>query len=178
MTGHGDLIMGHVAAADPDLAAGVLRWRTLAGAVPGPMETWLAHRSLATLDVRLRRQSANALAIAGLLEGRADVAGVRYPGLPGHPAHELAARQMHGLFGPVVSFELAGAAEARRFLDAASLVTEATSFGGVHTLAERRARWGMDAVSEGFIRLSAGIEDPDDLLADIAGALDAAAGAG
>jgi cystathionine gamma-lyase len=178
MTGHGDLIMGHVAAADPDLAAGVLRWRTLAGAVPGPMETWLAHRSLATLDVRLRRQTANALAIAGLLEGRADVSGVRYPGLPGHPAHELAARQMHGLFGPVVSFELAGAAAARRFLDAASLVTEATSFGGVHTLAERRARWGMDAVSEGFIRLSAGIEDPDDLLADVAGALDAAAGAG
>ena len=150
MTGHGDLIMGHVAAADPDLAAGVLRWRTLAGAVPGPMETWLAHRSLATLDVRLRRQSANALAIAGLLEGRADVTGVRYPGLPGHPAHELAARQMHGLFGPVVSFELAGAAEARRFLDAASLVTEATSFGGVHTLAERRARWGMDAVAGGL----------------------------
>jgi cystathionine gamma-lyase len=176
MTGHGDLIMGHVAAADPDLAAGVLRWRTLTGAVPGPMETWLAHRSLATLDVRLRRQSANALAIAGLLEGRADVTGVRYPGLPGHPAHELAARQMHGLFGPVVSFELAGAAEARRFLDAASLVTEATSFGGVHTLAERRARWGMDAVPEGFIRLSAGIEDPDDLFADVAGALDAAAG--
>jgi cystathionine gamma-lyase len=178
MTGHGDLIMGHVAAADPDLAAGVLRWRTLTGAVPGPMETWLAHRSLATLDVRLRRQSANALAIAGLLEGRADVVDVRYPGLPGHRDHELAARQMHGLFGPVVSFELAGAPEARRFLDAASLVTEATSFGGVHTLAERRARWGMDAVPEGFIRLSAGVEDPDDLLADVAGALDAAADAG
>ena len=174
MTGHGDLILGHVAASDPELAAGVLRWRTLAGAVPGPMETWLAHRSLATLDVRLRRQCASALAIAGLLASRPDVTGVRYPGLPGHPGHALAARQMRGLFGPVVSFELEGAARAQRFLDAAVLVTEATSFGGVHTLAERRARWEMDEIPEGFIRLSVGIEDPDDLLADVAGALDAA----
>jgi cystathionine gamma-lyase len=174
MTGHGDLILGHVAATDPELAAGVLRWRTLAGAVPGPMETWLAHRSLATLDVRLRRQCSTALAVAELLASRPDVVGVRYPGLSDHAAHALAARQMHGLFGPVVSFELADAARARGFLDAASLVTEATSFGGVHTLAERRARWGMDAIPEGFIRLSVGIEDPGDLLADIAGALDAA----
>jgi cystathionine gamma-lyase len=173
MTGHGDLIMGHVAAADPDLAAGVLRWRSTAGGVPGPFETWLAHRSLATLDVRLRRACGNAQAIAELLSGRPDVAGVRYPGLPDHPAHALAARQLDGLFGPVVSFELAGEDAAQRFLDAAELVTEATSFGGVHTMAERRARWGMDAVPEGFIRLSAGIEDPADLLADIAGALDA-----
>jgi cystathionine gamma-lyase len=176
MTGHGDLVLGHVAASDPELAAGVLRWRTLAGGVPGPLETWLAHRSLATLDVRLRRACANAQAVAELLDARPDVAGVRYPGLPGHPAHALAARQMDGLFGPVVSFELADAAAARRFLDTAELVTEATSFGGVHTLAERRARWGLDAVPEGFIRLSAGIEDPADLLADLAGALDAASG--
>jgi cystathionine gamma-lyase len=174
MTGHGDLIMGHVAAADEDLAAGVLRWRTLAGAVPGPMETWLAHRSLATLDVRLRRASSNALELAGMLAARPDVTGLRYPGLPDHPAHELAARQMSWIFGPVVSFELASAEAARRFLDAAELVTEATSFGGVHTLAERRARWGLDEVPAGFIRLSAGIEDTADLLADVAGALDAA----
>jgi cystathionine gamma-lyase len=176
MTGHGDLVLGHVAASDPELAAGVLRWRTLAGGVPGPLETWLAHRSLATLDVRLRRACANAQAVAELLDARPDVAGVRYPGLAGHPAHALAARQMDGLFGPVVSFVLADAAAARRFLDTAELVTEATSFGGVHTLAERRARWGLDAVPEGFIRLSAGIEDPADLLADLAGALDAASG--
>ncbi len=177
MTGHGDLIIGHVAAADPELAAGVLRWRTLAGGVPGPLETWLAHRSLATLDVRLRRACGNAQAIAELLDARPDVTGVRYPGLPGHPAHELAARQLHGLFGPVVSFELRSEETATRFLDAAELVTEATSFGGIHTLAERRARWGMDAVPDGFVRLSAGIEDPDDLLADVTRALDAA-GAG
>jgi cystathionine gamma-lyase len=178
MSGHGDLIMGHVAAAEGELAAGILRWRTLAGAVPGPLETWLAHRSLATLDVRLRRASSNALELAGMLLARPDVADVRYPGLPGHPAHELAARQMGGIFGSVVSFELASAEVARRFLDAAELVTEATSFGGVHTLAERRARWGMDEVPAGFIRLSAGIEDPADLLADVAGALDRAAAGG
>jgi cystathionine gamma-lyase len=174
MTGHGDLIMGHVAAADPDLAAGVLRWRSTAGGVPGPFETWLAHRSLATLDVRLRRACANALAIAELLSARSDVSGVRYPGLPGDRAHAVAARQLDGLFGPVLCFELADEDAAQRFLDAAELITEATSFGGVHTMAERRARWGMDAVPEGFIRLSAGIEDPADLLGDIAGALDAA----
>ena len=176
MTGHGDLVLGHVAAADPELAAGVLRWRTVAGAVPGPLETWLAHRSLATLDVRLRRGCANAQAVAELLDARPDVTGVRYPGLPGHPAHELAARQLGGLFGQVVSFELGSVAAARRFLDAAELVTEATSFGGVSTLAEQRARWAMDELPEGFIRLSAGIEDPADLLADIAGALDTASG--
>jgi hypothetical protein len=113
--------------------------------------------------------------LAGMLAARPDVTGVRYPGLPDHPAHELAARQMSGIFGPVVSFELASAETARRFLDEAELVTEATSFGGVHTLAERRARWGLDEVPEGFIRLSAGIEDPADLLADVAGALDRAA---
>jgi cystathionine gamma-lyase len=176
MTGHGDLVLGHVAATDPDLAAGVLRWRTQAGGIPGPFETWLAHRSLATLDVRLRRACANAQAIAELLAGHPAVTGVRYPGLPGHPQHGLAARSLGGLFGQVVSFELADAAAARRFLDAAELVTEATSFGGVHTLAERRARWGMDEVPDGFIRLSAGIEDRDDLLADVAAALDAARG--
>jgi cystathionine gamma-lyase len=157
MTGHGDLVLGHVAAADPDLAAGALRWRTTAGGIPGPFETWLAHRSLATLDVRLRRACGNAQAIAELLDHRPDVTGVRYPGLPGHPAHALAARQMDGVFGQVVSFELASEEVARRFL------------------AERRARWGLDAVPGGFIRLSAGIEDRADLLVDLAGALDAAA---
>jgi cystathionine gamma-lyase len=175
MTGHGDLVLGHVAAADPDLADGVRRWRTIAGGIPGPLETWLAHRSLATLDVRLRRACANAQSLAELLEARPDVTGVRYPGLPSHPAHRLAARRLGGLFGQVLSFELADAETARRFLDAAELVTEATSFGGVHTLAERRARWGMDEVPGGFIRMSAGIEDREDLLADVAGALDAAA---
>ena len=131
------------------------------------------HRSLATLDLRLERACATALAIAELLAGRDDVTGVRYPGLPSDPAHELATRQMTR-FGTVVSFDLGSRARAEAFLAAAELIDEATSFGGVHTIAERRARWVADAVPEGFIRLSAGCEDSADLIADVERALDAA----
>jgi cystathionine gamma-lyase len=170
LTGHGDLVLGHVAARDAEWAERLRQWRTLTGAVPGPMEAWLAHRSLATLDVRLERMCANALAVAGFLSAHPAVRSVRYPGLPTDRAHVLAARQMRR-FGPVVSFELADADAAGRFLAACELVTEATSFGGVHTTAERRARWGGDAVPAGFIRLSAGLEHADDLLADLGRAL-------
>lgn len=173
LTGHGDLVLGHVAARDPEWAQRLRGWRTQMGAIPGPMEAWLAHRSLATLDVRLERMCANALAVARFLSGRPAVRGLRYPGLPEDPAHELAARQM-SRFGPVVCFALAGAEEAERFLNACKVVLQATSFGGVHTTAERRARWGGDKVPEGFIRLSAGCEHIDDLLADLAQALTAA----
>src|SRR5439155_9648348 len=121
-------------------------------------EAWLAHRSLATLDVRLERQCANALALAEMLAARDDVADVRYPGLASHPGHELAVRQMRR-FGMVLSFTLESAERAQRFLSACELVYEATSFGGIHSSAERRARWGHgDDVPEGFIRLSAGCE--------------------
>ena len=136
------------------------------------METWLAHRSLATLSLRLERQSANALALAPMLSERDDVVAVRYPGLPEDPAHAVAARQMR-LFGPVSPSFSTSADRAQAFLEACALVIEATSFGSVHSSAERRARWGSDDIPEGFIRLSAGIEDPDDLCADIAQALDA-----
>jgi cystathionine gamma-lyase len=171
MTGHSDLNLGHVAVRDPDRAMGLREWRTQTGGIPGPFEAWLAHRSLATLDVRLERECANALAIAEFLAARADVSGVRYPGLPDDPAHELARRQMTR-FGTVVGFELDGAERAGRFLAECKLVIESTSFGGVHTTAERRGRWGGDAVTPGFIRLSAGAEDAGDLIADLAAALD------
>jgi cystathionine gamma-lyase len=171
LTGHADLVLGHVAAADPAWAARLRACRTLTGGIAGPMEVWLAHRSLTTLDVRLERQCANALAIAALLERHPAVRMVRYPGLPNDPAHAIAARQMQR-FGPVVSFEVADRARADRFFTRVQLVTEATSFGGVHSSAERRARWGGDRVSAGFIRLSAGCEDPADLVDDIAQALD------
>jgi cystathionine gamma-lyase len=134
------------------------------------MEVWLAHRSLATLDMRLERMSTNALAVAQFLATRAEVSRVRYPGLPADPAHAIASRQM-SRFGPVVSFELASAAAAERFLGACRLVLQATSFGGLHTTAERRARWGGDKVPEGFVRFSAGCEHPGDLLEDIGQAL-------
>jgi cystathionine gamma-lyase len=172
LAGHADVLLGNVTAREPTRVEALRGWRTHTGAIPGPFEVWLAHRSLATLDVRLERGCANALAIAELLSGRDDVTGVRYPGLQGDPAHELARRQMTR-FGTVVAFDLGSRASAEAFLDAAELIDEATSFGGVHTIAERRARWSADAVPEGFIRLSAGCEDPVDLLADIGRALDA-----
>ena len=168
MSGHADLVLGHVACASAEHAALVRGHREATGAVPGPFEAWLAHRSLATLAIRLERQCENALAVAQALEGRVPV---MYPGLPSHPGHEVAVRQMNGLFGPVVAFELESEDAAQRFLSRCSIVAEATSFGGVHSSAERRGRWGTDAVGEGFIRFSAGIEDTDDLVSDVLGAL-------
>ncbi len=166
MTGHCDLLLGHVAVRDPGLLPSLLTWRTQVGAIAGPMETWLAHRSLATLDVRLRRQSATALTIATALAGQPAIVACRYPGLPLDPAHALASAQM-SLFGPVLSFTLTDQAAADALLDALRVVTPATSFGGVHSTAERRARWGGDEVHPGFVRLSIGLEDPADLLEDL-----------
>lgn len=175
LTGHGDILLGYVACRDAELTAAVRRWRKIVGAIPGPMEAWLAHRSLATLQLRADRQNANALALAEALRERDEVTGLRYPGLPDDPSHKIASQQMRR-FGCVVSFTLPDRARADRFLDALRLVDDATSFGGVRSTAERRGRWGGDAVAEGFIRLSAGSEDPDDLVADVLRALDESAG--
>jgi cystathionine gamma-lyase len=172
-TGHSDLILGHVAVSDPALAEELHGWRRLTGAVPGPFEAWLAHRSLATLDVRLERQCSTALALAELVSGRSDVGAVRYPGLPGDPGHALALRQMTR-FGSIVVFDLGSRERAERFLAGCALVAEATSFGGVHSSAERRARWSGNDVGEGFIRFSVGCETAADLLADVTQALDRA----
>ena len=166
LTGHSDLVLGHVAATDPEVVARIRRWRLHAGAVAGPLEVWLAHRSLATLHLRLERQCANALAIAEAARGLPGVGAVRYPGLRDDPSYDLAARQMRR-FGGVLTLDLGEEEAADRFLAALRLVVHATSFGGVHSSAERRARWGGDDVSPGLIRLSAGIEDADDLVADV-----------
>ncbi|UFQ16799.1 MULTISPECIES: cystathionine gamma-lyase [Streptomyces] len=174
LTGHGDVLLGYVACRDAELIASVRRWRKIVGAIPGPMEAWLAHRSLATLQLRADRQNANALALAKALRGRPEVAGLRYPGLPDDPSYEIASRQMRR-FGCVVSFALPTRARAERFLAALRLVDDATSFGGVRSTAERRGRWGGDDVPEGFIRFSAGAEDPRDLVDDVLRALDASA---
>ncbi|GLX34731.1 putative cystathionine gamma-lyase [Streptomyces roseochromogenus] len=177
LTGHGDLLLGYVVCRDPALAAGIRRWRKVVGAIPGPMEAWLAHRSLATIQLRAERQWGNALAVAEALADRSEVTGLRYPGLPSDPSHKTAARQMSG-FGSVVSFTLPDRAYAERFMSALRLVEDATSFGGVRSTAERRGRWGGDAVPEGFIRFSAGAEDPGDLVADVLRALDSAGSGG
>jgi cystathionine gamma-lyase len=174
MTGHSDILLGHVATRDRELLQKIEEWRTLVGGVLGPMEAWLALRSIATLPLRLERSSANALRIAEYLATRTDVVrGVLYPGLAAHPGYAIAERQMQ-YFGAVLSFELADKAAAETFFAKTKLVTEATSFGGTCTCAERRARWGGDAVPEGFIRLSAGLEAVEDLIEDIGQALDAA----
>ncbi|MFF9339225.1 MULTISPECIES: cystathionine gamma-lyase [unclassified Streptomyces] len=172
MTGHGDVLLGHVSCRDPRRAAEVRRWRKIVGAIPGPMEAWLAHRSLATLQLRIDRQCATALELARVLADHPDVTGLRHPGLPDDPSHTIASRQMRR-FGSVISFELADRGRAERFLDELRLVDDATSFGGVRSSAERRGRWGGDAVPEGFVRFSVGAEDPEDLIADVLRALDA-----
>jgi cystathionine gamma-lyase len=110
--------------------------------------------------------------LATMLAAHPKVHGVRYPGLSSDASYAIASRQMKR-FGGVISFALPDAAAVARFFAASRLVYEATSFGGVHTSAERRARWGGDAVSEGFVRLSVGLEDARDLLHDIEHALGA-----
>lgn len=174
LTGHGDILLGYVACRDAELTASVRRWRKIVGAIPGPMEAWLAHRSLATLQLRAERQNASALAVAEALRDSGEVTGLRYPGLPDDPSYKIASQQMQR-FGCVVSFTLPTRARADRFLDALRLVDDATSFGGVRSTAERRGRWGGDAVAEGFIRFSAGSEDTVDLVADVLRALDESA---
>jgi cystathionine gamma-lyase len=172
LSGHSDVLLGYVCAAAGRLDD-VRTWRGEAGAIPGGFEAWLAHRSLATLDLRLARQTANAEAIAAALVNRPDVTSVRFPGLAADPAFAIASAQMRRIPG-IVTFTLASADHVARFLHASRLVNAATSFGGVHTTADRRAQWG-DPVHEGLVRLSCGIEDAADLLTDLANALDAAA---
>ncbi|WP_030735994.1 cystathionine gamma-lyase [Streptomyces sp. NRRL S-31] len=174
LTGHGDVLLGYVAGRDTGAMAAVRRWRKIVGAISGPMESWLAHRSIATLQLRVDRQNATARTVAEALRQRPEVADLRYPGLPDDPSHKVAERQMRR-FGCVVSFTLPTRARAERFLEALRLVEDATSFGGVRSTAERRRRWGGDDVPEGFIRLSVGAEDPEDLVADILRALDESA---
>ena len=170
ITGHSDLILGHVATRDPDKATALRTWRTQHGAIPGPMEVWLAHRSLPTLPLRLARQCDSAMRLAEMLASRSDVPTVSYPGLPSHPGHAIARRQMRA-FGTIVSFDLGTRSRAERFLGSLALVREATSFGGVHSMAERRARWAGDAIGDGFIRFSVGCEAAADILDDVTQAL-------
>jgi cystathionine gamma-lyase len=171
LTGHSDLLLGHVSTRDDELFDRLKGWRDHTGAVPGAFEAWLAHRSMSTLDLRLARQAQNAAAVAGLLAGHPAVREVRWPWLPGDCSSALAARQMLRPNG-VVSAEFASGDAVGRLLAASHLWVAATSFGGVHSTADRRAQWGGDAVPEGFVRFSCGIEDTADLTADLRTALD------
>jgi cystathionine gamma-lyase len=179
--GHSDVLGGCLVTADDGLAESLRFHQNAAGAVPSPFDCWLLLRGLKTLALRVQRQSDNALAIAEHLAGQPSVRAVHYPGLASHPQHELAERQMGGVYGGMVSFELGDEAAAVRVLEALRLFTLAESLGAVESLAEHpglmthvsvpsaeRRRTGL---GDGLLRLSVGIEDLDDLLADLDDAL-------
>ncbi|MUL45088.1 cystathionine gamma-lyase [Mycobacterium sp. CBMA293] len=169
LSGHSDLLAGYVAGCQPEMMAAIERDRLLAGAILGHFEAWLALRSLGTAGLRFERQCHNALALAMVLATHPAVRSVRYPGLPTDPAHAVARDQMKR-FGGLVAVELADAAAVQDLVNRSQLLVAATSFGGIHTSVDRRARWG-DPVPEGFARISLGIEDTDDLVADVTDAL-------
>jgi cystathionine beta-lyase/cystathionine gamma-synthase len=166
-SGHADLLLGAVTTRDRALLGALREWRTLGGGIPGPHEAWLAVRGLRTAPLRIRHQSESAGAIARHLAGHARVRAVHYPGLD-PSTRAVAERQMPDGFGPLLSFELDGDAAAADAVVAASrLIVPATSFGGVESTWERRARWASETASPSLIRLSVGIEALVDLVADI-----------
>lgn len=175
LNGHSDVIAGALVTAHDDEPWQRLRvHRHDAGAILGPFEAWLLHRGMRTLAVRVRRQSASALAIATALEGHPRLVEVRYPGLPSHPHHAVAARQWRGGFGGMLSVRVAGGAPAA--LAVAGRLTRflrATSLGGVESLVEHRASVEPpdSPVPPELLRLSIGLEEPDELIADLREAL-------
>jgi cystathionine gamma-synthase len=177
--GHSDVVGGFAGCNDPDLAASIGFVQNAAGAVPGPFDSFLVLRGLKTLGVRMARHCDNAEAVVDLLCAHPAVTGVRYPGLPSHPGHDAAARQMRR-FGGMISFTVQGGEQAAMALVATTEVfTLAESLGGVESLIEHPARMTHAsvvgsplAVDPGLVRISVGIEDADDLVADLRQALD------
>jgi cystathionine gamma-lyase len=169
LSGHHDLLAGYVAGSHVDQMAAIERERRVAGPILGAFEAWLILRSIATVGLRFERQCQNAQALALTLRAHPAVRSVRYPGLTDDPSHEVANRQMKR-FGGIVSIELDSAEAVHRLARNSDLLVSSTSFGGIHSSVDRRARWG-DPVGEGFARISAGIEDTDDLIADVGRAL-------
>ncbi|MFE3195395.1 trans-sulfuration enzyme family protein [Nocardia sp. NPDC059240] len=173
IAGHSDVVLGAVVTADDDLWAALESRRRTLGAIPGPMEAWLALRGLRTLALRLDRAQSNAASLAERLLDHPRVSRVRYPGLPDDPGHTRAAAQMSG-FGAILAFELGGNAEAaQQVCESTKLWVHATSLGGVESMLERRRRWPAEAptIPTDLIRLSVGIEHPDDLWSDLEQAL-------
>jgi len=181
--GHSDVVGGALVTDDDELAEQLRFLQNAAGAVPGPFDAWLTLRGIKTLALRMERHSDNAERIVGLLAGHPAVATVLYPGLPTHPGHEVAAKQMRR-FGGMVSFRVTGgAAAALRVCAGTRLFTLAESLGGVESLIEHPGRMTHMSVAgsalevpDDLVRLSVGIEDVADLVEDLRAALDAAAG--
>jgi cystathionine gamma-synthase len=176
--GHSDVIGGAVVTNDPDLASRIKFLQYAVGAVPGPLDCYLVMRGIRTLGVRMDRHQENAARIAEFLGTHADVERVWYPGLVSHPNHLVAAKQMSG-FGGMVSVELVGGrAHAQQFVEKTKVFTLAESLGGVESLIELPALMthmstsgSLLEVPDNLVRLSVGIEDVDDLLADVKQAL-------
>ena len=180
--GHSDVVGGAVVVNDEETREKVAFLQNAAGAVPSPFDSWLDIRGLKTLDLRVKRHSANALKVAEWLESQPSdvIERVWYPGLESHPGHEIAARQMHGGFGGIVSVQLAAGAEAaKHFVDHTQIFTLAESLGGVESLIEVPAAMTHASVAgttlqvpANLVRISVGIENADDLIADLKQALD------
>ncbi|CAN5468303.1 PLP-dependent aspartate aminotransferase family protein [soil metagenome] len=171
LSGHSDLLMGVVVTRDERLAEALRAHRALHGAIPGPMDCFLALRGVRTLDVRMQRSQENAMLLAERLDAHPVVSRVHYPGLPGDPGHVVAARQMTG-FGGLMSFVLEDATTADAVCAQVRLIVHATSLGGVETSMERRNRQpGEERTHPGLIRMSVGIEHVEDLWADLSQAL-------
>ena len=177
LNGHSDVLAGAlVTAREDELWSRCRRERAFRGAVLGPFESWLLLRGMRTLCLRVAASAAGAQRIAEALDGHPALSAVLYPGLPSHPGHALAARQMDGGFGSVVSLRMAGGAEAaRRIVERLRLFHNATSLGGVESLVEHRGpvEGPGSPVPDDLVRLSIGIEDADDLVADLKQALSA-----
>ncbi len=181
INGHSDVVAGAVIAKTPELAEQLAWWGNCLGITGAPFDAWLTLRGLRTLPLRIQQHQANAQAVVALLDGHPSVAKVHYPGLSSHPQHELAKRQQAG-FGAMLSFELKGGeAEVRAFLSRLKLFSLAESLGGVESLVAHPATMthaAMDpearrvaGIADTLIRLSVGIEDPRDLVADLSQAL-------
>ena len=179
--GHSDVLGGAVLTSDDSLAERLRFHQNAVGAVPSPFDCWLLLRGMKTLQLRVHRQCENALAIARWLEGQDAVVQVYYPGLESNRGHALARRQMGGYFGGMVSFEVSSGEAARSFLERLRVFTLAELLGAVESLAESPAMMTHASipeeirtqvgVSDGLLRLSVGIEDVDDLMADLEQAL-------
>jgi cystathionine beta-lyase/cystathionine gamma-synthase len=186
LNGHSDGVGGVIVARDAELAEKLHTVQNNVGAILGPFDAYLVLRGLKTLAVRMAVHEANGRRLAGFLAARKDIGPVYYPGLAGHPQHQLARTQQSG-FGGMISFDLGSLEKARAFCNAVEIFTLAESLGGVESLlchpatmthtavpAKERERLG---IGDGLVRLSVGIEDAADLEADITKGLEAAAGA-
>lgn len=180
LNGHSDVLGGAVIVDDDALAENIRLVRMSTGALPGPLDAWLVLRGTKTLHLRMRAHNENGLAVARFLDAHPAVETTNYPGLESHPQHDLAVRQMSGFTG-MVSVEMGSAERARRFVERTRIFALAESLGGVESLIgvsalmthasvppERRREMG---ITDGLVRLSVGIEDPEDLLADLDQAL-------